>query len=250
MPASKSIEDYKVDIDKLVRLSAEGYSRKDAAAALGTTESIVRTLRKKMNISSKDTPRSKRHSKKISEAALKRYEGGFEVWNKNKPCSEETRRKISAAKEGLVPWNMGIPCRENTKNKISMANKGRKHTEEARAAQRANTPRGPKHWNWQGGVSRLTDAIRKSPEYKMWRRLVYVRDDFTCVQCRHTGYLNADHIVPFSTLIKENNINNIKDAVNCKKLWDINNGRTLCVPCHRKTETYGKGALRFERKEP
>lgn len=22
-------------------------------------------------------------------------------------------------------------------------------------------------------------------------------------------------------------------------LWDINNGRTLCVDCHKKTETYG-----------
>lgn len=25
----------------------------------------------------------------------------------------------------------------------------------------------------------------------------------------------------------------------CEELWDLNNGRTLCIDCHKKTETWG-----------
>ena len=27
--------------------------------------------------------------------------------------------------------------------------------------------------------------------------------------------------------------------IDLKKLWDINNGRTLCRDCHMKTDTWG-----------
>ena len=30
-----------------------------------------------------------------------------------------------------------------------------------------------------------------------------------------------------------------EEAIKCNELWDINNGRTLCHPCHRTTDTYG-----------
>jgi len=30
----------------------------------------------------------------------------------------------------------------------------------------------------------------------------------------------------------------LEQALNCDKLWDINNGRTLCRKCHKKT--FGK----------
>jgi 5-methylcytosine-specific restriction endonuclease McrA len=57
--------------------------------------------------------------------------------------------------------------------------------------------------------------------------------------CKDRGIkLNADHIVPLSFLIKENNIKTTKDAIECDKIWNINNGRTLCVNCHKKTDTY------------
>lgn len=31
-----------------------------------------------------------------------------------------------------------------------------------------------------------------------------------------------------------------EDAINCEELWSINNGRTLCIDCHKKTNTYLK----------
>lgn len=77
-------------------------------------------------------------------------------------------------------------------------------------------------------------------EYREWRRCVFERDGYICQICNQRGgTLNADHIKPYSIIIQETNITNIKEAIDCEELWDINNGRTLCVNCHRETPTYG-----------
>ena len=65
-------------------------------------------------------------------------------------------------------------------------------------------------------------------EYKEWRKAVYERDDYTCQICGKRGdgiYLNADHIKPLYT--------------NPELIYDVNNGRTLCVECHKQTDTWG-----------
>jgi len=99
---------------------------------------------------------------------------------------------------------------------------------------------GINNWNWQGGISFLGKSlykqIRKIKVYSDWRKSIFKRDNYTCVNCKIMGgKLNADHYpIPFSTLIKENKINTLDSALNCDILWDINNGRTLCEPCHKK----------------
>lgn len=85
---------------------------------------------------------------------------------------------------------------------------------------------------WRGGVSTENMLIRRSYEYKQWRTSVFKRDGYKCTICGSTkDRLNADHIKPFSTH---------KDL-----RFSIGNGRTLCIPCHRKTDTYGTKALLF-----
>ena len=84
---------------------------------------------------------------------------------------------------------------------------------------------------WKGGITPRNQKIRASDEYKTWRSSVFNRDNFTCVQCgQRGGPLNADHIMPFST--------------HPDLRFEVSNGRTLCVPCHRKTPTFLAGALR------
>ena len=34
-------------------------------------------------------------------------------------------------------------------------------------------------------------------------------------------------------------IKTVEDALKCHLLWDLENGETLCVPCHKKTDSYG-----------
>lgn len=86
---------------------------------------------------------------------------------------------------------------------------------------------------WRGGVSTENEKARKSPEYKMWRKAVYERDRFTCVMCGISGVkLHADHIKPFAYY---------KDL-----RYEIDNGRTLCAPCHLSTDTYGSKAIKYK----
>lgn len=93
-------------------------------------------------------------------------------------------------------------------------------------------------WQYRDEGKRTEDKkIRQSWAYKSWRTLVFERDNYTCVQCgdcNQTGRgksvkLHADHIKPF--------------ALYPELRFEISNGRTLCVPCHLKTGTYGRGAV-------
>ena len=110
--------------------------------------------------------------------------------------------------------------------------------------------RGCKSPTWQGGKKSLYETIRNCSKYKEWRKLVFKRDNYTCQLCGDNkgGNLNADHIVPFAMLLQKYNVNNFEIAENCQALWDINNGRTLCIKCHYKTKTFGEGTKKLLRK--
>ena len=99
--------------------------------------------------------------------------------------------------------------------------------------------------NWKGGKTKLSQQIRNSAEYSFWRMSVFKRDFFTCQHCgaknrKGEKYIfDADHIYPFSKILDDFNITSIEESISCEKLWDIENGRTLCRDCHKKTETWG-----------
>lgn len=78
---------------------------------------------------------------------------------------------------------------------------------------------------WKGGVTPLNHIIRTSKEYKMWRLAVFERDNYTCQMCKKRGgYLEADHIKQF--------------AHYPELRFSVDNGRTLCKECHKKTPTH------------
>lgn len=92
----------------------------------------------------------------------------------------------------------------------------------------------------KGGVSAVAALIRGTSPYKNWRTAIYKRDDYTCQQCGvRGGKLNADHKTPFSVLLRRHKIKTIMEAAACSELWNLDNGKTLCVPCHLKTPTHG-----------
>lgn len=150
------------------------------------------------------------------------------------------------------------------------ANAGKRHSEETKQRlskiKLAASPRGAAHYLWKSvirncaqcntefkvpphrskarfcchgcacsardlGISTTNEKIRRCAEYKVWRKAVFERDNYTCQECGdrsgngHSVTLNADHIKPFA---------HFPDL-----RFDVSNGRTLCESCHRETPTYG-----------
>lgn len=57
------------------------------------------------------------------------------------------------------------------------------------------------------------------------------------------GHLQVNHIKMYSKIVIEGNLtkeSSIEEIYNCHDLWDVSNGRTLCIDCHKNTDTYRK----------
>lgn len=143
---------------------------------------------------------------------------------KEKGVSEETKLKMSKTHTEL--WATGKRVfTDEARKKMSDANKGEKSHQ------------------WKGGITPFYYVLRSNELYKEWRQAVFERDHFACVECGYkstgNGDIQADHIEAFSTILQKNNITTLEQAMNCVDLWLVENGRTLCEPCHRKTDTWG-----------
>jgi hypothetical protein len=149
-------------------------------------------------------------------------------WNKGLKKDSDSRlnyKRSNTFKKGMTPWNKGL-----------LGFRG-----------------GSKSHFWKGGVLSLNNAIRFSKESKIWKKAILSRDNFTCVSCKKHGVkFHVDHIKKFSEITKEflskySQFSPCEDRETLLRLasthepfWDINNGRTLCVDCHKHTETYLK----------
>lgn len=90
--------------------------------------------------------------------------------------------------------------------------------------------RGPRNGRWLADRSKVKNRPRH--ELTIWRKAIFERDDYTCQTCGvRGGQLQADHIKPY--------------ALFPHLRWELSNGRTLCVPCHKATPTYGAGTRRM-----
>lgn len=177
----------------------------------------------------------------------------YEPWNKGKKdvYSDEMLKKMSEVKKGRIPWNLGIPHSDETKRKIkekrafqefseetrrklSVARKGKTFTKEHRH-KISSALKGEKSPNWKGGITPLMMKIRNQLQCREWRKSTFVRDDYTCRKCGKRGstILNAHHIIPFSVIVEKNNITTLEQAIDTVELWDVNNGITLCINCHK-----------------
>jgi hypothetical protein len=172
------------------------------------------------------------------------FKKGCKPWNTGKHLPEEMKENLRRKNKGNKPWNDGIKgIRLSKKSEFKKGfipwNKGLKgihlsvksEFKKGQISIHKNKPslkiRGENHWNWKGGITPKNTAIRMTLEYKIWARQIKERDNYTCQICgKRGGYLHADHIKKFA------------DYPELR--FELSNGRTLCVPCHRKTETYGE----------
>lgn len=183
-------------------------------------------------------------------------------WNKGRHHTEEAKRKISEAKTGKPAWNKGGHLSEETKKKLSKAHMGRRASKETRM-KLSRAHKGEKHpnWgkhlsletkkkisttqkglqareknpNWKGGIATLSELIRGSVIYSLWRMAIFHRDRFQCQDCgKIGGDIHAHHTYSFKKLLKDYGIISLGQAIRTEELWDISSGITLCIKCHDK----------------
>ena len=135
-------------------------------------------------------------------------------------------RNGNKVNKGRSPWNKGRTWTKEERQKISDAMKGKPQP----------WKRGEKCNFWKGGKTDEYIKIKNSVEWKNWRRAVFERDNYTCQECGarsgngKTVYLHPHHL---------------KERKNYPELqFEVSNGTTLCMNCHRKTKNYGANAYR------
>jgi 5-methylcytosine-specific restriction endonuclease McrA len=187
------------------------------------------------------------------------------------PQPKKSKGMSEAAKQKLREANLGKVMSVTARQKVREHRLGKKWSDDMKEKFRQShlgLATGDKNPNWKGGraalrcklcqttfyvrpymrekakycciaclkadpdkKSTLSRRIRSSAEYKVWRRAVFERDDYTCQMCQtRGGKLQADHIKAF--------------ALYPELRLDINNGRTLCLSCHVTTENFGMHSTR------
>lgn len=158
-------------------------------------------------------------------------------WNKgiilkeqpSKICVECNNLFYKSSQYSNKQWETRMVCSNECKK--TLRSKTFRQSDEAKEKNRVAhlgkvTMSGATHYNWKGGITSERTKAYFSKEYKEWRTTIFKRDNYTCQICNiKGGCLNADHIKPW--------------AFYPELRYDLDNGRTLCVSCHRKTPTWG-----------
>lgn len=134
-----------------------------------------------------------------------------------KNCKNKIRREKNATL-GKVPyrWPKGYSFF-----------KGKRHSEESKIKM-GESKKGTPCWN----KGKLNSLKRFSRLYKIWRDAVKDRDGYKCTMCKSQTRLHAHHVISW----KENE----------ELRFDVNNGQTICQPCHARIEGFQKGHKQSE----
>jgi len=118
-------------------------------------------------------------------------DGRFE---KGHAVPKEWRNAVSKSRKGHIPWNKGKPWSQKTKKKISLSKTG------VSIRHSGQFKKGFTPWNkGKGNKTTISKKLRTSNRFKEWRKAVFERDDYTCQMCKQRGKkLHPHHIKRFA----------------------------------------------------
>lgn len=171
----------------------------------------------------------------------KKAQESLKFWNNRKYCSHSCANSVNKignkTRLGKSSWNKGLKLGKSKFNtsvemKCQQCN-NLYYVQKYRVLNSKFCSKSCHYENMNKGISSENEKVRKSKKYKDWRLSVFKRDNFTCVICNiknkkgmgKTILLHADHIKSFA---------HYEDL-----RFDISNGRTLCIDCHKTTDNYG-----------
>lgn len=156
----------------------------------------------------KGVKQTKEHRMKISIALKGKHNSPKTEFKKGHPCllTKEAREKAKITNKGNT-YSKGIVRSDEFKKNLSRKMKGK------------NNPA------WKGGIAPKRALIMRGLKYKQWREKVFKKDNYTCQNCgKKNCYIVAHHIKSFSK--------------HPKLMFDIENGQSLCVGCHKLTSNF------------
>lgn len=138
----------------------------------------------------------------------------------------EYRLKLSLAHRGKIPSNL-----TEARKLAWEANRGRKMSDEEKEVRRVSAV---KRWDLQGRKQHKRYVhLTGTKEYQEWRTQVFERDNYTCRECGDRGvYLEAHHIKSWAKFPEERYV--------------VENGLTMCKPCHQMTDNYKGKGIKYE----
>lgn len=235
----------------------EGLSMAAIAKLAGCSTPTIQNYLRKFGIPTRSVSQaltgrrlSEKHKTKVIQNVIKANEE-----RRLNGVSEEEKVRLAA----IRPTMTGKCHSEVTKAKMRKVRQGKKISEESKRkisearvgkyagsnhplyGQTREDMKGENNPNWNGGVTTLYKQIRETIQYKQWRKACFERDDYTCKFCgQRGGDLHVDHITTYASIIAKCQIISVEETIGCTELWDVGNGRTLCITCHRNTDTYGR----------
>lgn len=175
----------------------------------------------------KGKTRSKSSKKKQGESMRRLYrEGNFNP-RKGKPRLDMKGNKF---RNGKVPWNKGL-TKETDKRVKEYGLSGSKSLRRRMPWNRGIPNlkmRGESHHNWKGGKSRKNWNLRSWFQWRLWRSMVFKRDNYTCqnTNCKYCNNVVGTTLHP----------HHIKPKVlNPELVFNLNNGITYCAEYHLKS---------------
>lgn len=166
-------------------------------------------------------PHSEETKQKIRAAMLRI--GHLPPSQKGKTRSAESRARIRQAKLGQRHSDQTRKLM--SESRIGERNHfyGRTHSDSTKARMSAmKVGRRPHNWNPVRTHINEKSRLRHTKEWKDWRKAVFTRDGYICVECGVTDTsLEPHHIIPL--------------RVSFDRMFDLKNGITLCRACHIKT---------------
>jgi endogenous inhibitor of DNA gyrase (YacG/DUF329 family) len=147
------------------------------------------------------------------------------VVNKCGACGKDVESFQSQSKKycDMKCRNIGMTGRKLTTEHVLNISKSLKGTTPKNMFQS-----GENHPFWN--PDRTDQRERLTGKYRDWRFGVIKRDKYTCQICgdkRSSGKkFHVDHIKPF--------------ALYPELRLDVDNGRVLCIDCHKRTDTYAR----------
>jgi len=188
---------------------------------------------------------------------------------KTRKVNSSKLNSLSKEKLNLIYWaketSTGQIAKKFNCSRTNVCKKMKKFGIDRRSKSEAEKlkPHGINHSIYTDWRILLSQLIKALTEYKDWRRKVFERDRFICQECfkKASGKLEAHHKKSFVELMQEflreyNQFSPLEDretlirlARKWRPFWDVENGKTLCIDCHKQTFNYGGKTRERKRNE-